>query len=177
MGGAYRTPGNTTPTAEWNIYVDPDAAKQVFNAWAAAIEADATIPLPLAMGLDVTETARFMPEHLDRLVRRRSPRDPVARFVSDALRFYFEFHETYDGFYGAVIHDPFAVAAVLDRALVRTQPVYVDVEAGPGLTNGMTVADWRRLTKRPPNLDVAVGGDAPAFLDRFIERVGGLVTG
>lgn len=174
MGGAYRAPGNTTPTAEWNIYVDPDAAKQVFSAWAAALEADAAIPRPLAMGLDVTETVRFMPEHLERLVARRAPDDPVSRFVSDALRFYFEFHAAYDGFYGAFIHDPFVLAATLDRELVSTKPVHVDVEAGPGLANGMTVADWLGLTRRPPNLDVAVSGDAADFIERFIERVGAL---
>ncbi len=174
MGGAYRTPGNTTPTAEWNIYVDPDAAKQVFAAWAAAQDRDPSITRPLALGLDVTETVRFMPEHLERLERRRPPRDPLAGFARDALRFYFEFHAAYDGFYGAVIHDPFAVAAVLDRSLVTTQAVFVDVEAGPGLANGLTVADWRGLTRKPPNLDVAIGGDAATFIERFIERVGSL---
>jgi purine nucleosidase len=174
MGGAYRTPGNTTPTAEWNIYVDPDAAKQVFASWATALEAEPTIPRPLAMGLDVTETVRFLPEHLERVVARLGPDSAIARFVSDALRFYFEFHERYDGFYGAVIHDPFAVAAILDRSLVTTEPVYVDVEAEAGLTNGMTVADWRGLTGRPPNLDVAVSGEPAAFIDRFVDRVGSL---
>ena len=173
MGGAYRTPGNTTPTAEWNIYVDPDAAKQVFAGWAGALETDTTIPRPLAIGLDVTETVRFLPEHLERLTTRLGPNSAVARFVSDALRFYFEFHEKYDGFYGAFIHDPFAVAATLDRSLISTQPVFVDVEAGSGLTNGMTVADWRGLTGRPPNLDVAVSAQPAAFIERFIDRVGG----
>ena len=176
MGGAYRTSGNTTPTAEWNIHVDPDAAKRVFGAWGSAVEADASIRRPLAMGLDVTEQARFLPEHLARLVGARgSAADPIARFVSDALRFYFEFHDRYDGFCGAFIHDPFAVAAALDHALVTTRAVFVDVEARPGLAHGMTVADWRGLTGRPPNLDVAIGGDAERFIDRFIERVGGLV--
>ena len=174
MGGAYRTPGNTTPTAEWNIYVDPDAANQVFAAWAAALAGDPAIPRPLAIGLDVTETVRFMPGHLEQLIARLGHDSAVGRFVSDALRFYFEFHQRYDGFYGAVIHDPFAVAATLDRSLVTTQPVHVDVEAGTGLANGMTVADWRGLTRRLPNLDVAVGGDAAAFIERLIERVGSL---
>ena len=175
MGGAYRTPGNTTPTAEWNIYVDPDAAKQVFGAWAAVLEADASAPRPLALGLDVTETVRFLPEHLERLVARRGGEtDPIARFATDALRFYFEFHEKYDGFYGAFIHDPFAVAATLDRSLVSSQPVHVDVEAGPGLANGMTVADWRGFTRKVPNLDVAVHAEALTFIERFIDRVGGL---
>ncbi len=199
MGGAFRAPGNTTPTAEWNIHVDPDAAKACFAAWAEAEEAaDAAarpIPKPLAMGLDVTERARFVSGDMVRLAvvagctpadaaRLAGPGevrmlpigsvrvDPIVAFVADALRFYFEFHERYDGFYGAFLHDPFAVAAALDPALVRTLPVHVDVEAGPGLAHGMTVADWRGLTGRPPNVDVAIEGDASGFLDRLVERVG-----
>jgi purine nucleosidase len=191
MGGAYRAPGNTTPTSEWNIHVDPHAAKAVFAAWARRSGS-----LPLAVGLDVTERARFVPEHLRRLAVRagaqpldaaglgREPvevvgsveANPVLRFIADALRFYFEFHANYDGFYGAFIHDPFTVAAALDPALVRRQGVHVDVESGPGLAHGMTVADWRGLTRKPPNLDVAVDADAGTFLDRFIERVGNLAA-
>jgi purine nucleosidase len=96
--------------------------------------------------------------------------------VRDALRFYFEFHAEYDGFYGAFIHDPFTVAAVIDRSLVRTRPVFVEVEAGTNLAHGMTVADWRGSTRRPPNADVAVEGDPDAFIERLIERIGGLVS-
>jgi purine nucleosidase len=199
MGGAYRAPGNTTPTTEWNIHVDPDAAKAVFAAWAGPADARADAdsrPRPLAMGLDVTERARLLPSHLGRLALRAgaNARDagafaseplrvtgavaanPILRFVGDAVRFYFEFHDRYDGFYGAFIHDPFVVAAALDRSLVEAQPVFVDVETGPGLAHGMTVADWRGLTANPPNLDVAVEGDAERFLDRFVERVGGLAA-
>ena len=54
--------------------------------------------------------------------------DPIIRTVTDALRLYFEFHERYDGFYGAFIHDPLAVAVALDRVLARTEPPFVDVE-------------------------------------------------
>jgi purine nucleosidase len=193
MGGAYRVPGNTTPTTEWNVYVDPHAARIAFAAWAGGHR-----PVrPLAMGLDVTEQARCLPRHLVALARRsgadaadvkallREPIEavgsvagnPVLRFVVDALRFYFAFHAAYDGFYGAVIHDPFALAAALDRTLVRTLPVFVDVEDGPGLAHGMTVADWRGLTHRPPNVDVAVDARADAFLDRFVDRIGGLASG
>jgi len=191
MGGAFRAPGNTTPTSEWNVHVDPHAAKAVFAAWARR-----SSRLPLAMGLDVTERARLVPEHLRRLAVRagaqpldaaglgREPLEavgtvaanPVLRFIADALRFYFEFHARYDGFYGAFIHDPFAVAAALDRGLVRAQPVFADVESGPGLGHGMTVADWRGLWRKPPNLDVAVEGDADGFIDRFLERVGNLAA-
>ena len=198
MGGAYRVPGNTTPTTEWNLHVDPDAAKAGFAAWASATDPSGAAPArrPLAMGLDVTELKPFVPADLARLGTRagcsepevaalaagpdrhdrREIENPIIRFVADALRFYFEFHATYDGFYGAYIHDPFAVAAALDRSLVTTKPVFVDVEAGSGLASGMAVADWRGLTRRPPNLDVAIDGQTSTFIDRLIERVGGLAA-
>ncbi|HET7182397.1 MAG TPA: nucleoside hydrolase [Candidatus Limnocylindrales bacterium] len=173
MGGAYRAPGNTTPTTEWNLHVDPDAAKSVFAAWAGGPA------LPIAMGLDVTEGARLLPAHLEAIAARAggdASSNPVLRFLDDALRFYFEFHDRYDGFYGAFIHDPFVVAAALDPALVQTRPLFVDVETGPGLAHGMTVADWRGLTGRPSNLAVATEADAETFLDRLVERVGRLAA-
>jgi purine nucleosidase len=193
MAGAYNTPGNTTPTSEWNVYVDPDAARRCFLAWSRA----ATAGLPLAMGLDVTERARLVPEHLRHLAIRAGAQpldaarlgaeplesvgsvaaNPMLTFIVDALRFYFEFHARYDGFYGAVIHDPLAVAAAIDRALVRTRPVFVDVETGRGLAHGMTVADWRGHTRQEPNAEVAVEVEANVFLERFIDRVGGLASG
>ena len=209
MGGSYRSPGNTAPTTEWNVSVDPDAAKLCLAAFSRpdAVEARraAGLPgLPLALGLDVTERAKLVPGRLAEIGRRAGePRragvaagasspatdaeptgrlgpsiaaNPVIRFVEDALRFYMEFHSRYDGFYGAFLHDPLAVAAALDPGLVRTEALAVDVELGGTLTTGETVTDWRRTWGRPPTLDVAVAADVETFFDRLVERIGGLAA-
>ena len=181
MGGSYRSPGNTSPTTEWNVSCDPEAAQIVFAAFTPAV-VDARLaagldPRPIALGLDVTERARILPAHLERLAAAAGSADgssPVVRFVGDALRFYMEFHEKHDGFCGAFIHDPLALAAALDPSLVETRPLRVDVELAGTLTTGETVADWRGARGLPPNVDVAVATDAEAFLERFIERVGRL---
>jgi purine nucleosidase len=134
----------------------------------------------------VTERAKLVPDHLARLAARAGCApdgtrpdgsvNAVVRYLADALRFYMEFHSRYDGFYGAFVHDPFALAAALDPTLVRTEPVAVDVELGGTLTTGETVADWRRSWGRAPNADVGVEADAGAFFERFIERVGALAA-
>ncbi|HEY5277640.1 MAG TPA: nucleoside hydrolase [Coriobacteriia bacterium] len=184
MGGSYRSPGNTAPTTEWNVAVDPEAARICIAAFGrpevVGVRREAGLPsLPLAMGLDVTERAKLLPEHLAALAARAgagAATNAVLRFIDDALRFYMEFHSRYDGFYGAFVHDPFAVAAALEPALVRTEALTVEVELGGTLTTGETVTDWRRAWDRPPTLDVAVEGDAAAFFERFIERVGELAA-
>lgn len=180
MLGSYRSPGNTAPTTEWNAAVDPESVKVVLDAWTEAGVR------PLALGLDVTERARLLPGHLAALaalvgcdVDGSTPAGPnrVVRFVADALRFYMEFHSRYDGFYGAFIHDPLALATALDRSLVEAVAVPVDVELAGSLTTGETVTDWRRVWRRPDNVEVAVAADSDRFMARFVERVGALATG
>jgi purine nucleosidase len=197
MGGAYRHPGNTAPTTEWNIHCDPDAAKIAFGAWGESAVANGH-PRPVALGLDVTEQATILPDHVVDLARAAGsqPDDSIAlargedpmhaersvasnrvvRYIADALRFYMEFHQHYDGFYGAFIHDALAVAAALDPGLITTKAVAVDVELGGTLTTGETVTDWRGVWGRPPNVDVAVAANADEFLRRFVDRVGRLAA-
>jgi purine nucleosidase len=174
MAGAYRSPGNTAPTSEWNVAVDPEAMDQVLNAWAG----HADVARPIALGLDVTERAKMTPDHLARLhaAARNLAKSEVLQFIDDALRFYMEFHSRYDGFYGAFIHDALAVASALDRSLIRTESLTVQVELTGELTYGETVTDWRRVWGREPNVEVAVAANIESFFDRFIERVGSLAA-
>ncbi len=174
MAGAYRSPGNTTPTSEWNVAVDPDAMQAVLDGWAEMPAAGR----PVALGLDVTETARMLPDHLLQLSAAAGgpPAPPLVRFVEDALRFYMEYHARYDGFYGAFIHDALAVAAALDPSLIQTSALTVQVELTGSLTAGQTVTDWRQHWGREPNLDIALEADVESFFARFVERVAKLAT-
>ncbi|MFC3964975.1 nucleoside hydrolase [Nocardia jiangsuensis] len=184
MGGAFNHPGNTTPTAEWNIHVDPEAAAEVFDAFSGAPQR------PLVCGLDITESIEMLPLHLTRLAERAGstpvetvgPDDPITfrsatsnpivRHVTDAVRFYFDFHRSYELGYLAHMHDPFAAAVTLDPALAVTRPATVAVELNGALTRGTTVADWTGMWGREPNADIVVGTDPAEFFIRLIERVG-----
>ncbi|MCY4368573.1 MAG: nucleoside hydrolase [bacterium] len=180
MGGCFGVAGNTAPRTEWNMHVDPEAAKLVF----AAAGRDSR-KLPLIMPLDLTEEARLLPHHVSRMAGVAgtamesleplvSRVHPLMSFITDALRFYMEFHQRYDGFYGAFIHDPFAVAAALDPSLVRAVETTVDVETAGELTMGETVADLRNSWGRKPNAAVALAGSAHVFLEQFVARIGRL---
>ena len=174
MAGSYRSAGNTAPTLEWNVAIDPEAMQAVLDGWSAVEGA----PRPLALGLDVTERAKLTPDHLAELHLRAGdpPDSAVLRFVDDALRFYMEFHSRYDGFYGAFLHDALALAAALDPALLRSEAVRVEIELDGKWTTGETVTDWRRQWGRPPNLDVAVDADIETFFERLIDRLGRLAS-
>lgn len=183
MGGAFDYRGNTTPVAEWNVSVDPEAAAEVFAAFSDADE------LPIVLGLNLTENIMLTPELLGALAdaagspsRPLSEHDergaastatnPLIRVLEDAMRFYFEFHHDCGEGYLAHLHDPLAVAVALDPELVRCRPAPVDVELTGTLTRGMTIADWSLRWGRQPNALIGVDVDPTAFFDRFIARVG-----
>jgi purine nucleosidase len=171
MGGAYRWPGNVSPVAEANISMDPEAAERVF----ASFGASATAERPVAVGLDVTEQVLLTPAQLDAICGAKEG-SPLAAFLRDAVPYYFAYYATSRGFDGAAMHDPLALAAAVDPTLLRTTPVAVQVEVDGTHTTGQTVADWRGVWEREPNVDVAVGVEGAVFLDRFVQRLTGLVS-
>lgn len=163
MGGSFDYRGNTTPVAEWNTSVDPEAAAEVYARCGSL--------MPIVCGLNVTENAVMTPEVLDRLTDATGPA-PLIAVLRDALRFYFEFHASQGEGYLAHVHDPLAAAVALDPALMTTRQATVDVELTGTLTRGMTIADWSLRWGREPNARVGVGVDAAVFFERFIDRVG-----
>jgi purine nucleosidase len=191
MGGTFNHPGNTTPVAEWNMWVDPEAAKIVFDAFAAA-PADRR---PLVCGLDVTERIAMTPEHVrrlgelsasvppeiiaphDPLGERSTASNPLVRHLSDAIRFYLEFHRASDEGFIAHMHDPLAAAVALNPQWVKTRPATVDVELSGTLTRGATVADWAGLWGRQPNADVATDTAPEAFFEHLLATVGAFARG
>jgi len=184
MGGSFEYRGNTTPVAEWNISVDPEAAAEVFDGWGRAPKANdvsngvdpGTENVPIVCGLNLTENVVMTPEIMQRLAAAAGSTatevNPLIRVLEDAMRFYFEFHEQQGEGYLAHLHDPLAAAVALDPGLIRTRAATVAVELTGTLTRAMTIADWSGHWGRRPNARVGVEVDAAAFFERFIERVG-----
>ncbi|MGI8860486.1 MAG: nucleoside hydrolase [Rubrobacteraceae bacterium] len=156
MGGSVGL-GNTTPTAEFNVYVDPEAAREVFDSG-----------LPITMcGLNVTHQAGAGPAERDRL---RS----AGRFggvVAELLEFFASTYQRVFGFDAPPLHDPVAVAAVLRPDLLTTRPMRVDVECDSELTCGETVCDFYGVTGRQPNTRVGVELDRDGFFELLYESL------
>ena len=148
MGGSMGL-GNTTPAAEFNIYVDPEAAREVFESG-----------LPITMsGLDVTHQAGAGPRERARL--RATGR--VGHVVAGFLDFFATTYESVFGFDAPPLHDPVAVAAVLEPGLLKTRPMRVDIECESDLTRGETVCDFYGVTGMAPNAEVGVELDRERF--------------
>jgi purine nucleosidase len=189
MGGAFDYRGNTTPVAEWNISVDPEAAAEVFAVWGAAWGLESPTHVPIVLGLNLTENIAMTPALLSRLATeaessslpmsvlddrgtRSVASNPLIAVLEDAMRFYFEFHFDQNEGYLAHLHDPLAAAVALDPDLVQCRATTVDVELTGTLTRGMTIADWSHRWGREPNALIGVDVDPGAFFDRFITRIG-----
>ncbi|WP_338882463.1 pyrimidine-specific ribonucleoside hydrolase RihA [Aeromonas hydrophila] len=158
MGGA-AGPGNWTPAAEFNIYVDPEAADMVFKSG-----------LPITMcGLDVTHEAQVMDEDIERV---RAITNPVAQCVAGLLDFFMIYHRDPKwGFAGAPLHDPCTSAWLLVPALFHGVECRVDIETGGTHTSGMTVVDRYGLTGKAANALVLLGLDRAGFIDLLVTRL------
>ncbi|AUZ75828.1 MULTISPECIES: pyrimidine-specific ribonucleoside hydrolase RihA [Aeromonas] len=158
MGGAAGA-GNWTPAAEFNIYVDPEAADMVFKSG-----------LPITMcGLDVTHEAQVMDEDIARV---RAITNPVAQCVAGLLDFFMIYHRDPKwGFAGAPLHDPCTIAWLLAPALFHGVECRVDIETGGTHTSGMTVVDRYGLTGKAANALVLLGLDRAGFIDLLVTRL------
>ncbi|NMA61354.1 MAG: nucleoside hydrolase [Firmicutes bacterium] len=152
MGGAARE-GNWTPAAEFNILVDPEAASVVFQSG---------IPITM-VGLDVTHEAQIMASDVEFLLNSGKK---VGVMVGELLEFFGEFHKTM-GFAGMPLHDPLAMATVLEPTIVETKHLPVRIETQGQYTTGRTVVDFYGVTGEKPNVDVALAVDR----DRFVQMI------
>ena len=154
MGGAIGL-GNTTPSAEFNILVDPEAADEVFGAG---------IPITL-VPLEVTHRALATEPVLERIAALDTP---VARMSVALMRSFAETYLRVFGFDAPAVHDPCAVAAVIDPAIVPTRRMNVAIDTASALSLGRTVCDVYAKTGREPNADVGMGLDVERFWDGMV---------
>ena len=185
MGGAFGYPGNTTPVAEWNAWVDPHALKYALQHWPEGA------PLPVIAPLNMTEQVLLDPETLRSWVRaldagRQADRqgDPesaqavsqLGQLLTAAVEFYFEFHEQVGVGYQAQIHDLAAAMVLLGDVAFEATEFHVDVEADSELTRGATLAFDPNPPFGPqltPNARVLERLDAAGVLKRFGELLAG----
>ncbi|MHA6268134.1 nucleoside hydrolase [Aliiroseovarius sp. CAU 1755] len=158
MGGSYFEVGNVTPAAEFNIYVDPQAADIVFGSG---------VPL-VVMPLDVTHKALVTKARNDAF--RALPGD-VGHAVAEMTDFFERFDKEKYGSDGAPLHDPTVIAYLIRPDMFRGRHVNVQIETQSELTMGMTVADWWGVTDHAPNALFVGDLDSDAFFTLLTERI------
>ncbi len=158
MGGAYFEVGNITPTAEFNIYVDPEAADIVFRSGI-----DITV-----MPLDVTHKALVTKSRNDAF---RALGTQVGNAVAEMTDFFERFDKEKYGSAGAPLHDPCVPAYLIQPELFSGRYINVEIETRSELTRGMSVADWWRVTDRPANATFIGDLDANGFFNLLTDRL------
>ncbi len=161
MGGAYFEVGNVTPAAEFNIYVDPEAADIVFKSGAPLV----------VMPLDVTHKALTTRARIEGFRRLGNE---AGRMVAEWTDFFERFDMQKYGSEGAPLHDPCVIAYLLKPELFKGRHINVEIETQSELTLGMTVADWWGVTDRPANAMFIGSVDADGFYALLTERIGRL---
>jgi purine nucleosidase len=158
MGGGFFEGGNVTVAAEFNIYVDPQAAREVFASG---------IPITL-IPLDCTHQALTTKARVEKF--RKMP-NRVGPAVAELLDFFERFDEQKYGTDGGPLHDPCVMAWLLKPELFTSRLVNVEVECQSDLTLGMTVIDWWGVSGRKPNTTVCRGINADGFFGLLTERL------
>jgi purine nucleosidase len=158
MGGGFFEGGNTTPAAEFNIYVDPHAADIVFRSG---------VPIVM-MPLDVTHKALTSRARVERF---RTMGTRVGHATAELLDFFERFDEQKYGTDGGPLHDPCVIAWLIKPELFSGKECNVVVETSSELTMGMTVVDWWGVTGRPKNALVMRDIDADGFFALLAERL------
>ncbi len=158
MGGAYFQVGNVTPAAEFNIYVDPQAADIVFSSG---------VPLTV-MPLDVTHQVLVTGPRNGAI---RAIGTPVAKAVAEMTAFFERYDREKYGSDGAPLHDPCTIAYLIQPDLFSGRYVNVEIETTSELTLGMTVADWWGVSDRAPNATFMGSADADGFFSLLTERL------
>ncbi|MBN2630578.1 MAG: nucleoside hydrolase [Rhodobacteraceae bacterium] len=161
MGGAYFEVGNITPAAEFNIYVDPQAAEIVFKSG---------VPL-VVMPLDVTHQVLTNRKRIEAF---RALGTEPGRMVAEWTDFFERFDMQKYGSEGAPLHDPCVIAYLIRPELFQGRHINVEIEATSELTMGMTVADWWGVSNRPANALFIGSVDADGFFAVLTERIGRL---
>ncbi|MSU92268.1 nucleoside hydrolase [Rhodobacteraceae bacterium 2CG4] len=164
MGGGFFEGGNTTPAAEFNIYVDPHAADVVFRCGR---------PITL-LPLDLTHQCLTTRARVERI---RAIGSPVGTATAALLDFFERFDEAKYGTDGGPLHDPNVIAWLLKPELYGGREVNLAVETGSELTMGMTVVDWWGVTGRAPNVLYLREVDADGFYDLLVARLARLPAG
>ena len=157
MGGAVRD-ANFTPGAEFNIFVDPEAAEIVF---------DSGVPITM-IGLDVSNRAMLTVEEIDSITARNGA---ASRIIGPLLRFFAQTYEDVFGIAGAPLHDALAMLAAVEPQVVTTRRLHVDVETTGTHTRGQTVVDVYGVTDKQPNADVALDLDLPRFKQVIFDTI------
>ncbi|MEO6284068.1 MAG: nucleoside hydrolase [Dyadobacter sp.] len=157
-GGVFR--GNMTPCAEFNIYADPEAAAIVFSCG-----------LPITMsGLDVTHQALVFQNDIDLFRSLGNKSGAAAADMMDFFSiFYRKNHAEMEG--GAALHDPCAIAWLINPGIFKTKPCYVDVETKGELTRGQTVVDFYNVLEKEPNVLVALEIDRKEYINMIYNAV------
>ena len=161
MGGGFFEGGNTTPAAEFNIYVDPHAADRVFRSGIRLV----------LMPLDVTHQALTSDARVEAF---RDLGNASGRATAGMLEFYERYDMERYGTAGAPLHDPTVIAYLLRPELFGGRRCWVEIETGSELTMGMTVVDWWRLTDHEPNCLVINEIDDDGFFALLVDRIGRL---